>query len=115
MLKNKKRRDLIFKIKSCEKFNVKTTKNVKRFCRRIYATYLTWFIIFDCNTTRIKMTEFYYYNIKCATKTKETQKQYSYYEEILKQWKNKRVDVKYQITLCRQRNNKINETIFERI
>ena len=30
------------------------------------------------------MTEFYHYNIKCATKIEKIQKQYSYYKMILK-------------------------------
>ena len=41
MSKNNEQRDSIFKIKSCEKFNFETTKNIKRFRRRIYATYST--------------------------------------------------------------------------
>ena len=84
MSKDKERRDSIFKIENYERFNIKTTKNVRKFCRRIYATYSTWFTIFDRDTTRIKMTEFYHYNIKCATKIKKIRKQYSHYEEILK-------------------------------
>ena len=41
MSKDKEWRDSISEIKSYKKFNVKTIKNVKKFCRRIYATYLT--------------------------------------------------------------------------
>ena len=115
MSRNKERRDSIFEIKNYKKFNVKITKNVKKFCRRIYAIYSTWFTIFDHDTTRVKMIEFYHHNIKCATKTKEIQRQYSHYEKILKRWENKRVDVRHQITSYRRQNNKINETIFERI
>ena len=106
---------MIFEIKSYKRFNVKTTKNVKKFCCRIYATYSTWFTIFDRDTTWVRMTEFYYHNIKCVTKTKEAQKQYSYYKKILKWWENKCVDVRHQITSCQQQDNKINETIFEQI
>ena len=115
MLKNEKRRDQIFEIENCEKFNIEIIRNVERFCRRIYATYSTWFIIFDRDITRIKMTKFYHYNIKCATKTEEIRRQYSHYEKILKRWENKRVDVRHQITSRWRRNNKINETIFKRV
>ena len=59
------------------------------------------------------MTKFYYHNIKCATKTKEIQKQYSHYKVILKLWKDKRVNVKYQITSRQRRSNKINKMIFK--
>ena len=41
MSRNEKQRDQIFKIKNYKKFNVETIKNVRRFCRKIYATYLT--------------------------------------------------------------------------
>ena len=41
MSRDNERRDSIFKIKSDEKFNLKITKNIKRFHRRIYATYST--------------------------------------------------------------------------
>ena len=41
MSKNNERCDSIFKIKNCEKFNLKIIKNIKKFCRKIYATYLT--------------------------------------------------------------------------
>ena len=102
MSKDKKQRDSIFEIESCKRFNIKTTKNVRKFCRRIYATYSTWFTIFDRDTTQIRMTEFYHHNIKCATKTEKTRKQYSHYKKILKWWENKRVDVKHQITSYRR-------------
>ena len=39
MLKNKKRRDLIFKIKNCKKINVEIIRNIEKFYRRIYAIY----------------------------------------------------------------------------
>ena len=39
--KSEKQRDQIFEIKNCKKFNIKTTKNVEKFRRRIDATYLT--------------------------------------------------------------------------
>ena len=84
MLRSEKRRDKISEIKNYKKYNVETIKNIERFCRRIYVIYLIWFIIFDRNTTRVKMTELYHYNIKYATKTKEIWKQYSHYKEILK-------------------------------
>ena len=74
MSKDNEQRDLIFKIESCEKFNLKTIRNIKKFRRKIYVTYSTWFIILNRDTTWIKMTKFYYHNIKCATKTKEIQK-----------------------------------------
>ena len=38
--KYQKRRDLIFEIESCKKFNIKIIKNVEEFRRKIYATYL---------------------------------------------------------------------------
>ena len=41
MLKDKEQRDSIFKIESYKKFNFKTTKNIKKFRRKIHATYLT--------------------------------------------------------------------------
>ena len=41
MLKDNERRDSIFKIKNCEKFNFKIIKNIKKFRRRIHITYLT--------------------------------------------------------------------------
>ena len=41
MSKNNERRDLIFKIKNCKKFNLKTIKNIKKFRRKIHATYST--------------------------------------------------------------------------
>ena len=41
MSKNKKRRDSIFEIDNCKKFNVEIIKNIERFRRRIYATYST--------------------------------------------------------------------------
>ena len=41
MSKNNERYDSIFKIKNYEKFNFKTTKNIKKFRHKIYATYLT--------------------------------------------------------------------------
>ena len=115
MLKGNERRGPILKIKNCERFNFKTIRNIRKFRRRIHATYSTWFIIFNCDTTWVKMTEFYHHNIECATKTEEARKQYSHYETILKLWENKRVDVKHQITSRQWRNNKINKTIFERI
>ena len=115
MLKNNERRDSIFEIESYKRFNFETTKNIKRFRCRIHATYSTWFIIFNRDTIWVKMIKFYHHNIECATKTKKTRKQYSYYETILKLWENKRVDVRHQITSRRRRNNKINEAIFERI
>ena len=115
MSKDKERRDSIFEIKSCKKFNLEITKNIRKFCCRIHVTYSTWFTIFNYDTTWIKMTEFYHYNIECATKTEKARRQYSHYETILKLWKDKRVDVKHQITSRRRQSNKINETIFERI
>ena len=39
MSRDKEQRNSIFEIESCERFNVKTIRNVKRFYRRIYATY----------------------------------------------------------------------------
>ena len=113
MSKSKERRDQISEIKYYKKFNIEITKNVEKLCRRIYIIYLTWFIIFDHNTTRIKITRFYHYNIKCITKIKEIQKQYLHYKIILKRWENKRVNVKHQITSRQQQNNKINEIIFK--
>ena len=95
MSRNKEWRDSIFEIENYKKFNIKIIKNVRKFCRRIYATYLIWFTIFDRDMTRIKIIEFYHHNIKCAIKTKEIRKQYSHYEKILKRWKNKRVNVRY--------------------
>ena len=41
MLRNNEQRDSISKIKNCEKFNFKIIKNIKKFRRRIHATYLT--------------------------------------------------------------------------
>ena len=41
MSKDNERRDLIFEIKSCKKFNFEIIKNIKKFRRRIHATYLT--------------------------------------------------------------------------
>ena len=41
MLRNNERRDSISEIKSCEKFNFKITRNIKRFRRRIHAIYST--------------------------------------------------------------------------
>ena len=113
MSKNNKWCDSIFEIENYEKFNFEITKNIKRFRRRIHATYSTWFTIFNRDTTWIKMTKFYHHNIKCAIKTKETRKQYSHYEAILKLWKNRRVDVRHQITSRQRQNNKINEMIFK--
>ena len=115
MSRDNGRRDSIPEIENCEKFNLETTRNIKKFRRRIHATYLTWFTILNHDTTWVRMTEFYHHNIECATKTKETRKQYSHYEAILKLWKNKRVDVRHQITSRQRRNNKINEAIFKRI
>ena len=113
MSKDNEWRDSIFEIKSYKRFNLETIKNIRKFRRKIYATYSTWFTIFDCDTTWIKMTKFYHYNIECAIKTEKARKQYLHYETILKLWKNKRVDVRHQITLHQWQNNKINETIFE--
>ena len=115
MSKNNERRDSIFKIENCEKFNFKTIKNIKRFRCRIHATYSTWFIIFNYDTTWVRMTEFYHHNIECATKTEKAWKQYSHYKTILKLWESRRVNVKHQITSRRQQNNKINEAIFKRV
>ena len=115
MSKNNKRRDSIFKIKSYERFNLKITRNIRRFRCRIHVTYSTWFTIFNRDTTWVKMTEFYHHNIECATKTEKTRKQYSHYETILKLWENKHVNVRHQITSRQRRNNKINKMIFKRI
>ena len=115
MSKDNERRDSISEIENCERFNLEIIRNIKRFRCRIHATYSTWFTIFNRDTTWVRMTEFYHHSIECATKTEETQRQYSHYEAILKLWKSRRVDVKHQITSRRRRNNKINETIFERI
>ena len=41
MSRNKKRRDQIFEVENYEKFNIEITRNIKRFCRKIYATYST--------------------------------------------------------------------------
>ena len=41
MSKNNERRDSIFKIENCEKFNFEIIRNIRRFRRRIHATYLT--------------------------------------------------------------------------
>ena len=41
MLKNNERRNSISEIESCKKFNFKTTKNIKKFHRKIHATYST--------------------------------------------------------------------------
>ena len=41
MSRNEERHDQISKIKNYKKFNVKIIKNVEKFCRKIYATYLT--------------------------------------------------------------------------
>ena len=41
MSKDNERRDSISKIKNYEKFNFKTTKNIKKFRRKIYAIYST--------------------------------------------------------------------------
>ena len=41
MSRNEKQRDSIFKIENYKKFNIKITKNVEEFRRRIYVTYLT--------------------------------------------------------------------------
>ena len=115
MSKGNERRDSISEIKNYKRFNFEIIRNIKRFRRKIHATYSTWFTIFNCNTIWIKMTKFYHYNIKCATKTKEIRRQYSHYEAILKLWKNKCVDVKHQITSRWRRNNKINKVIFEQV
>ena len=115
MSKNNERRDSIFEIKNYKKFNFKIIRNIKKFRRKIHATYLTWFTIFNRDTTWVKMTKCYHHNIECAIKTKKIRKQYSHYEVILKLWENKRVNVKYQITSRWRRNNKINKTIFKRI
>ena len=41
MSKDNERRDSIFKIESCEKFNFKITRNIRRFRCRIHVTYST--------------------------------------------------------------------------
>ena len=41
MLKDNERRDPISEIEKCERFNFKIIKNIKRFRRRIHATYST--------------------------------------------------------------------------
>ena len=41
MLKDNERRDSIFKIKNCKKFNFKITKNIKKFRCKIHAIYST--------------------------------------------------------------------------
>ena len=41
MSRNKEQYDSNFKIESYEKFNVEIIRNVKEFCSKIYATYLT--------------------------------------------------------------------------
>ena len=115
MSKGNERRGSIFEIENCERFNLETIKNIRRFRRKIHATYSAWFTILNRDTTWVRMTEFYHHNIKCAIKTEETRRQYSHYETILKLWENKRVDVRHQITSRRRRNNKINKAIFERI
>ena len=115
MSKDNKWRDSISEIKNDKKFNFEIIKNIRRFRRKIYVTYLTWFTILNYDTTWIKMTESYHHNIKYATKTKKIQRQYLHYEMILKLWENKRVNVKHQITSRQRRSNKINEMIFKRI
>ena len=40
MSRNEERRNQIFEIESCKKFNVEIIKKIERFRRRIYATYL---------------------------------------------------------------------------
>ena len=74
MSKNNEQRDSIFKIENCEKFNFKIIKNIKRFRCKIHVIYSTWFTIFNCDTTWVKMTKFYHYNIECATKTEKIRK-----------------------------------------
>ena len=115
MSKDNERRGSIPEIESYEKFNFKITRNIKRFRCRIHATYSTWFTILNRDTAWARMTRFYHHSIECATKTEEIRRQYSHYEAILKLWENKRVDVRHQITSRQRQNNKINETIFERI
>ena len=41
MSRNEEQRNQVFKIKNCKKFNIKTTRNAEKFCRRIYIIYLT--------------------------------------------------------------------------
>ena len=41
MSKDNGRRDLIFEIKNYKRFNFKTTRNIKKFRRKIHATYST--------------------------------------------------------------------------
>ena len=41
MSRSNERRDSIFKIENCKKFNFKIIRNIKRFRRKIHAIYLT--------------------------------------------------------------------------
>ena len=115
MSRNNERHGPIFEIENYEKSNLETTRNIRKFRRKIHATYSTWFTILNRGTAWARMTKFYHHSIECATKTEEARRQYSHYKTILKLWKDRRVDVRHQITSRRRRNNKINEAIFERI
>ena len=41
MSRDNERRDSIFEIENYKKFNLKTIRNIKKFRRKIHATYLT--------------------------------------------------------------------------
>ena len=41
MSKDNERRDSISKIKNCKRFNFKIIRNIRKFRRKIHATYLT--------------------------------------------------------------------------
>ena len=105
-------RDANRKIKSCKRFCIQATEDVKELCSRIHAAYLTWFTVFNDCQTRVRVTRLHYYNIQCSAKTREINKQHLYHEAILICQKRECINDEHQIALHWRKDNQADKKIF---